>query len=50
MKDTNFQPRIVKLELYRPGDGDQAWKAMKIAFYSALWLGSFWLLGSFILS
>jgi hypothetical protein len=50
MKNSDFEPRIVRLRFSDPGDGGRVWEAMKIAAKAALGLGAFWLLASFIIS
>ena len=49
MKEANFQPKVVKLVIYRPGDFSGAWKVMKISFKAALALGASWFLATAVL-
>jgi len=50
MKNTNYNPRIVRLSFYRPRDGDRVWTAMKIALEAAMWLTVLWFIASLFLS
>lgn len=50
MKNSDFEPKIVRLRFSDPGDGGRVWEATKIAFGSLVGLGAFWLIVSAILS